>query len=141
LNELAAQTKIPAVQAAAESLSKTIEPIRRDIFVAAKQAIRSAKGQASKLQQWLDVLHADMQVRYSSELHNNGQLGALSVSQVAPLIDEEAEQVDGRIILRDFWDMKLAAHPEILIFGEDVGKIGGVNQTCEGLQEKSIFFF
>lgn len=136
LNELAAQTKIPAVQAAAESLSKTIEPIRRDIFVAAKQAIRAAKGQANALQQWLDVLHADMQVRYSSELHNDGQLGALSVSQVAPLIDEEAEQVDGRIILRDFWDMKLAAHPEILIFGEDVGKIGGVNQTCEGLQEK-----
>lgn len=35
-----------------------------------------------------------------------------------------------------FWDIQLAKRPEVLIFGEDVGKIGGVNQTCEGLQEK-----
>jgi pyruvate/2-oxoglutarate/acetoin dehydrogenase E1 component len=44
--------------------------------------------------------------------------------------------VDGRVIIRDNWDYVLRTQPETLIFGEDVGKIGGVNQTAEGLQEK-----
>jgi 2-oxoisovalerate dehydrogenase E1 component len=136
LNALADQTGIDQVRTAADELSKTIEPIRRDIFVLAKKALRAVKGQGAQLRSWLEELHADMQVRYSSELHNEGALGALSVHQVAPQYDAQAEQVDGRIILRDFWDIKLGEMPEVLIFGEDVGKIGGVNQTCEGLQEK-----
>jgi 2-oxoisovalerate dehydrogenase E1 component len=133
---LANETNNPTVSAASEQLAKTIEPIRRDIFVCAKQALRAVKRNNTQLETWLNELHADMQIRYSGELHNDGELGARSVTQIEPELDNDNEQVDGRIILRDFWDMKLAENPEILIFGEDVGKIGGVNQTCEGLQDK-----
>jgi 2-oxoisovalerate dehydrogenase E1 component len=138
LQTWAAQLANEKIQACADQLSKAIEPIRRDIFVACKQALRVGKHLtgAEALQMWLDKLHAEMQLRYSSELYNEGALGALQVNEVQPTFDQQAEQVDGRIVLREFWDMKLASHPEILIFGEDVGKIGGVNQTCEGLQEK-----
>ncbi len=136
LNALAEQSGSEFVRQAADELSRTIEPIRRDIFVLAKRALRAAKGQGNELRSWLEKLHAEMQLRYSSELHNDGPLGALSVQNVQPQYDDQSEQVDGRIILRDFWDIKLQEMPEVLIFGEDVGKIGGVNQTCEGLQEK-----
>jgi pyruvate/2-oxoglutarate/acetoin dehydrogenase E1 component len=59
-----------------------------------------------------------------------------NIAPVNPEYDAQPEMIDGRILLRDFWDMQLSSRPEVLIFGEDVGKIGGVNQTCEGLQEK-----
>jgi pyruvate/2-oxoglutarate/acetoin dehydrogenase E1 component len=74
-----------------------------------------------------------MHKAYSSELYSDRNDLDRSVSiQYA----SDAEMVDGRVVLRDFWDAKLAEMPEVLIFGEDVGKIGGVNQTCEGLQDK-----
>jgi pyruvate/2-oxoglutarate/acetoin dehydrogenase E1 component len=44
--------------------------------------------------------------------------------------------VDGREILRDNFDAILSKYPQTLIFGEDSGKIGGVNQGLEGLQAK-----
>jgi pyruvate/2-oxoglutarate/acetoin dehydrogenase E1 component len=69
-------------------------------------------------------------------LYNEGPLSVMNVQPVDAEYDVQAELVDGRMILRDFWDYQLGKRPEVLIFGEDVGKIGGVNQTCEGLQEK-----
>ncbi len=140
LNALASSSANAEVQAISEELNKTIEPIRRDIFSAVKRVLRKISPEknadAQALKTWLDELHGDMQKRYSSHLHSESKWSALNVSQVAATFDSNAEQVDGRIVLRDFWDKKLAERPEILIFGEDVGKIGGVNQTCEGLQEK-----
>ncbi len=140
LNALAASSANAEVAAIAEELNKAIEPIRRDVFIAAKKALRKVKpaenAEAQALQTWLNELHGEMQERYSSHLYSESNLGALKVTEVPPVFAPDAEQVDGRIILREFWDIQLANRPEVLIFGEDVGKIGGVNQTCEGLQEK-----
>jgi pyruvate/2-oxoglutarate/acetoin dehydrogenase E1 component/TPP-dependent pyruvate/acetoin dehydrogenase alpha subunit len=120
--------------------SKTIDPIRKDIFSFAKRALRSVRGQqsasASVLSNWLVDLQNECEKRYSSHLYSESQWSALNVNEIKPEIDDSCESVDGRIILRDFWDMTMSERPEVLIFGEDVGKIGGVNQTCEGLQEK-----
>lgn len=120
--------------------SKTIDPIRKDIFSFAKRALRSVRGQqsasASVLSNWLVDLQNECEKRYSSHLYSESQWSALKVNEIKPEIDASCESVDGRIILRDFWDMTMSERPEVLIFGEDVGKIGGVNQTCEGLQEK-----
>ena len=92
--------------------------------------------EATALSGWLKGLQIRCEKRYSSHLYSQSSQNALQINEVAAVYDANAEMVDGRILLRDFWDMKLEKHPEILIFGEDVGKIGGVNQTCEGLQEK-----
>jgi pyruvate/2-oxoglutarate/acetoin dehydrogenase E1 component/TPP-dependent pyruvate/acetoin dehydrogenase alpha subunit len=120
--------------------SKTIDPIRKDIFSFAKRALRSVRGQqsasASALSNWLVDLQNECEKRYSSHLYSESQWSTLNVNEIKPEIDASCESVDGRIILRDFWDMTMSERPEVLIFGEDVGKIGGVNQTCEGLQEK-----
>lgn len=124
----------------ATELSKTKDAIRKDIITACKRSLRLVRGkninEAVALSGWLKGLQIRCEKRYSSHLYSQSSQNALQINEVAATYDANAEMVDGRILLRDFWDMKLEKHPEILIFGEDVGKIGGVNQTCEGLQEK-----
>ncbi len=136
-NEFSTNEQLQAVQA---EFGKTIDPIRKDIFSFAKRALRTVRGQqsssASSLSNWLNTLQAECENRYSSHLYSESEWSALNVSEIKPVLDGTCESVDGRIILRDFWDLTMSERPEVLIFGEDVGKIGGVNQTCEGLQEK-----
>ena len=125
--------------AAADALRKNADAIRKDIFVVAKKMIRTApknSGAAKILAEWLERLRQNCDARYSSSLYSDSSFSALKVEPVEPKYDDQPEMVDGRIIIRDNWDYVLSHRPETLIFGEDVGKIGGVNQTCEGLQEK-----
>jgi pyruvate/2-oxoglutarate/acetoin dehydrogenase E1 component/TPP-dependent pyruvate/acetoin dehydrogenase alpha subunit len=121
-------------------LSKTIEPIRKDLVSICKKALRLTKLEQSPAKtamiNWLKEIELKCQSRYSSHLYSESKWAVQNISQVAPVFSASSEMVDGRIILRDFWDKKMSQMPEVLIFGEDVGKIGGVNQTCEGLQEK-----
>ena len=122
---------------AAASLKNNGEAIRKDVFEAIRKVLRTVRGQHSaeiqNIKNWLASAQERMHKAYSSELYSDRNDLDRSVSiQYA----SDAEMVDGRVVLRDFWDAKLAEMPEVLIFGEDVGKIGGVNQTCEGLQEK-----
>ena len=53
-----------------------------------------------------------------------------------PIYNSQNKTVDGRIVMRDNFDAILKKYPEVLIFGEDAGQIGDVNQGLEGLQEK-----
>jgi pyruvate/2-oxoglutarate/acetoin dehydrogenase E1 component len=122
---------------AAASLKNNGEAIRKDVFEAIRKVLRSVRGQHSaeiqNIKNWLASAQERMHKAYSSELYSERHdLGRSVPVQYAG----DAEMVDGRVVLRDFWDAKLAEMPEVLIFGEDVGKIGGVNQTCEGLQDK-----
>ena len=122
---------------AAASLKNNGEAIRKDIFEVIRKVLRTVRGQHSaeiqNIKNWLASAQERMHKAYSSELYSERHDLDRSVSiQYA----SDAEMVDGRVVLRDFWDAKLAEMPEVLIFGEDVGKIGGVNQTCEGLQDK-----
>lgn len=140
LQTLATADATGEVAKLAQELSKTVEPIRRDIFSICKRALRkvpaSSNPAAAALDNWLKQLHQSMQRRYSSHLFSEGANSVLRLKHVEPQFTDSPEMVDGRIILRDFWEKILSSRPEVLIFGEDVGKIGGVNQTCEGLQEK-----
>ncbi len=76
------------------------------------------------------------QDHYDSYLWSHTQYSALKVEEVKPAYSKNPTKVPGREILRQNFDHILSHYPEVLFFGEDVGKIGGVNQTTEGLQEK-----
>lgn len=135
IEQVKSETNHASIDAVIAEL-KTTE-IRKDVYSAARKVIRLTRGLKSngieQLSNWLAGAKRRMEYAYSSHLyapHSDYQ------RSVAAHYDANAEQVDGRIILRDFWDKKLTEMPEVMIFGEDVGKIGGVNQTCEGLQEK-----
>ncbi|MFM2000533.1 MAG: hypothetical protein RL204_2480 [Bacteroidota bacterium] len=140
LERLSASSGNATVAAALDELKKSKEAIRKDIFAISKRAIRAVRGEnnadAKTMVSWLDQVQYECSRRYSSHLYSESQWSSVKFDAVAPIFEENPEMVDGRILLRDFWDMTMSTRPEVLIFGEDVGKIGGVNQTCEGLQEK-----
>jgi pyruvate/2-oxoglutarate/acetoin dehydrogenase E1 component len=55
---------------------------------------------------------------------------------VAAEYDSEAPWVNGFDVLNACFDRQLAARPELIAFGEDVGRLGDVNQGFAGLQAK-----
>jgi pyruvate/2-oxoglutarate/acetoin dehydrogenase E1 component len=74
--------------------------------------------------------------RYSSHLHSESRFSSLKVEEVPVVYPLEEKLIDGREVLRENFDAILAKYPAVHIFGEDSGKIGGVNQGLEGLQKK-----
>ena len=88
------------------------------------------------LRNFINRINSENFDRYNTKLYNETSTSVHNVDEVKPTYDSDAELVDGRIIIRDNFHYIFEAIPEAMIFGEDVGKIGGVNQGCEGLQEK-----
>jgi len=137
INQLAASSEQKVfIEQTAQGLSTLTEPIRKDVFNAARKALRQARGEESnaknQLRNWLAVEKEKNTDRYSSHLYSESASSPLKITPVAPAFSDE--QKDGREILRDNFKYILANRPEVLVFGEDSGKIGGVNQGLEGLQ-------
>ncbi|NDB35047.1 MAG: transketolase, partial [Flavobacteriia bacterium] len=126
-------------QAELDALIKNREPQRKDVFSLARRALRSLRGADSTnktvLSQWLSKKKEESHDRYSSYLYSesNKQIG--NIPSIEPTYDTDAPMEDGRIILRENYRKLLEKYPNLLVFGEDAGKIGGVNQSLEGLQE------
>ena len=113
---------------------------RRDYLSKARNLlsmiVRSDIPEKETLKSFIHRINSENQQRYNTKLYNETATSARKVLEVKPSYDSDAEEVDGRIILRDNFHYMFEDIPEAMIFGEDVGKIGGVNQGCEGLQEK-----
>ena len=114
------------------------EPIRKDILSTARKVLRLTIGESKHkaLADWIVNYTHKIQPKFSSHLYSDSNQQVTSVNEVVPTYDENAEDVDARLILRDNFDSIFANHPETLIFGEDAGTIGDVNQGLEGMQEK-----
>jgi pyruvate/2-oxoglutarate/acetoin dehydrogenase E1 component/TPP-dependent pyruvate/acetoin dehydrogenase alpha subunit len=121
-------------------LAKIDEPLRRDLLSATRKALRYVVSEESTpksaLQNWINNYLETIQPKYSSHLHSESSLNALNQSEILPTYDSDAQEVDGRVVLRENFDAIFSNYPEALIFGEDAGYIGDVNQGLEGLQEK-----
>ena len=121
-------------------LKKSYEPVRKDILTSARNVlriIRHDKNAAREaLSNWVKASIVENDERYSSFLHSQSDFAATKISAVPPLFAEENIMEDGRIILRENYNKLLENYPALVVFGEDAGKIGGVNQTLEGLQDK-----
>ncbi|WP_055443332.1 alpha-ketoacid dehydrogenase subunit alpha/beta [Lacinutrix himadriensis] len=117
-----------------------IEPIRKDNLSTARKALRYVLSETSaektQIINWINTYIDTIQPKYSSHLHSESKLSALHVKEVKPSYDDDAKLVDGRLVIRDNFDALFTNHPEVLIFGEDAGHIGDVNQGLEGMQEK-----
>jgi len=127
----------------AENLRNTGNPIRKDNISTARKILRWVCHDCSQrasltesIGQWLSNTGASGFEKYSAFLYNETDRSALHVEPVSATYSDEPVQVTGREILRDNFDALLSRHPLLLAFGEDVGQIGGVNQTYEGLQQK-----
>ena len=123
-----------------EQLEKTFEPIRKDVLSTARRILRMVKDEKTPskttLAAWIKSRIQQNHVRYSSYLHSQSERSALKIKAVAPIYDGSNTFEDGRIVLRENYRSLLSKYPEALVFGEDAGKIGGVNQSLEGMQEQ-----
>jgi len=114
------------------------DPIRKDILSMARKILRLIIGEIThgELANWILSYKEKNQPNFSSHLFSQSEKNIFSVKEITPIYDENSENVDARIVVRDNFDAILSKYKECLIFGEDVGKIGDVNQGLEGLQEK-----
>ncbi|MCZ8229179.1 alpha-ketoacid dehydrogenase subunit alpha/beta [Flavobacterium sp.] len=114
-------------------------PLKKEILIAARKSLRLVINQNGhhELAQWISNYIAITQPKFSSNLHSESPLNIHSIQKIAPTYKENASaDTDGRMILRDNFDALFNKHPQVLIFGEDAGAIGDVNQGLEGMQEK-----
>jgi 2-oxoisovalerate dehydrogenase E1 component len=121
-------------------LDKTLNPLKLDSVKAAKRALRlftsSTSETRSQIINWLDSVVKDAADRYSSHLYSQSEWSALNVKEIKPVYSDSSSLIDGREVLHACFDAALDRDPTILAFGEDVGRIGDVNQAFVGLQEK-----
>jgi pyruvate/2-oxoglutarate/acetoin dehydrogenase E1 component/TPP-dependent pyruvate/acetoin dehydrogenase alpha subunit len=136
--------KTEKIDAIKKELKMVADPIRKDISASARKILRLICNQCSNpknslkenVTNWLDAELKESHVRYSSHLYTETGKPALKVEAIQPVVSKSSPWVPGRLILRDNFDHLFGKYPHLIAFGEDVGKIGGVNQTYEGLQQK-----
>ena len=142
LNRISEECEIKELEGWISNLkqSASFGLFRRDFLsIARKVLVRIASSNdvdKSDLVDFINKIKSENFERYNTNLYNETKFSARDIKEVLPEFKDNTEEVDGRIVLRDNFDKMFSNIPEAMIFGEDVGKIGGVNQGVEGLQEK-----
>ena len=123
-----------------EKFNKIISVAKKDIFHLARKALILTRGSQSterqNLQTKFDEIYKIEKDNYSSHLYSQSEWKATNVKEIAPIFSDSSEVVDGRVVVRNNFDKIFEKYPQALVFGEDAGNIGDVNQGLEGLQEK-----
>lgn len=123
-----------------KDLNAIIEPSKKDILSTARKTLRFIKDEKFPdkviLQNYIKNFFKVAHKEYSTLLNSESEFSALNIAEKQPIYAKNKVVVDARVIMRDNFDALLKKHPEVLIFGEDAGYIGDVNQGLEGLQEK-----
>ena len=125
-------------QPIAKQLQESMDPGRKDILKALHSCIRKNIGNPTvhELEEYYNSYLTKYQNIYSSHLHSESNKKAVNITEIKPEYDTDSEEINGFEILNKTFDSLLSTHPEVIAFGEDVGKIGDVNQGFAGLQEK-----
>jgi pyruvate/2-oxoglutarate/acetoin dehydrogenase E1 component/TPP-dependent pyruvate/acetoin dehydrogenase alpha subunit len=128
----------PALNKLADDLIANREPNRRDIMRALHQSLLIANDSpiAYATRQYYEELSKENTQLFNSHLYHQGPKNLLKVEEIKPAFDEETPLVNGYEILNSYFDELFTANPKVLAFGEDVGRIGDVNQGFAGLQSK-----
>lgn len=128
------------VESLLENFKKIVSIGKKDIFHLGRQTLlftlKNNIPQRQLLANLMAELNAVEQDNYSSHLYSQSVWKATSVQEIKPIYSEISPEVDGRVVVRDNFDKIFEKYPETLIFGEDTGNIGDVNQGLEGMQEK-----
>ncbi|HEY4652288.1 MAG TPA: thiamine pyrophosphate-dependent enzyme [Pontibacter sp.] len=139
-NLATASEHITEIATIAEELRKVTVPIRSDAVRAVRKALRYVRDERNEAKRelvgWLEQTIGENADRFNSYLYSQSEESALLVEEVKAEFDENSPVVDGREVLQAAFDAILARDPRVFAIGEDVGKIGDVNQAFAGLQEK-----
>lgn len=119
-------------------LLTAIDPVRKDVIAAVRKVLRATRFEELDAKEQLHVWYKEAQEknadRYNSYLHSQSAENALAVKSVAPVYSDASPMKDGREVLKVNFEKIFATNNKVLAFGEDLGKIGDVNQAFEGLQ-------
>ncbi|MCD6010930.1 MAG: transketolase [Flavipsychrobacter sp.] len=127
------------IAAIMQELGAIREPIRKDVMQAVRKVLSlcPADTEAVKaLRNFYSYIQTDNNEKYSSHLYSESRWSAMKVAEVPAQYDEETSTLNGYEILNKYFDQLFATNPSVVAFGEDLGKIGDVNQGFAGLQEK-----
>jgi pyruvate/2-oxoglutarate/acetoin dehydrogenase E1 component/TPP-dependent pyruvate/acetoin dehydrogenase alpha subunit len=125
--------EIAKLEAIKEPIKKDILGVSRDVL---KYLIHDNTSEKTQLIHWINDYTNLGQSKFSTLLYSESDQRAENIKTLPPTYSDPSEFVDGRIIIRDNFDQIFSKYPEALIFGQDSGAIGDVNQGLEGLQEK-----
>jgi len=119
-------------------LEKIKEPNNKDLLSVARKFLRLLRKSKNEnielLKKWVKEFSQLQKEKYNTKLYNEYSTSYKNVKEVKPLYND-SNKIDGRLIIRNNFDQLLKKHDNLLIFGEDCGKIGDVNQGLEGLQD------
>lgn len=128
------------VEKICQDLQKIAAPQRRDVMAAIQAVLVATAGEeipaARRLIDWKREQDRLNQDRYSSDLYSTSPQSALKIPVVPAVYAAEAPEKNGFEIVNACFDAALRRHPGLIALGEDVGKIGDVNQGFAGLQAK-----
>lgn len=122
----------------AQQLSAIKEPIRKDVMQTLQKALALASGDSQavrNLRNYYTQLTEENTQKFNSHLHSTSAYSAMKVQEVPAQYSGDS-QLNGYEILNKYFDNLFATNPAVLAFGEDLGKIGDVNQGFAGLQDK-----
>ncbi|MEX1010826.1 MAG: thiamine pyrophosphate-dependent enzyme [Balneolaceae bacterium] len=141
LESLATEDKLhDEIQQILTRLEKSQRFFFKDVITAGRKALRLARSSGSearkRLSDWMEEMDRKNRRRYNSHLISESIRSPLHVEEVRPVLKNNSDLVDGRVVLRNNFDKLLSRYPELLIFGEDSGRLGDVNLGLEGLQKK-----
>jgi pyruvate/2-oxoglutarate/acetoin dehydrogenase E1 component/TPP-dependent pyruvate/acetoin dehydrogenase alpha subunit len=123
-----------------EELRSAEPPSRRLVAATARRALAALRGHEGRardeLAAFVESYLEQNDELFNSHLYSRSAESPLRIGAVAPAYTDDADVVDGRMVLLRCFDQNLARDPRIVILGEDVGKLGDVNLVFEGLQAK-----
>ncbi|WP_040007051.1 alpha-ketoacid dehydrogenase subunit alpha/beta [Fibrisoma limi] len=132
--------KSAELMAIREELRRIVNPLRRDDVAAVRKALRLVRndtGNAKEnLRNWLIRTRSENDDRFSSHLYSQSPESPMLVKEIPAHYPEDGPVVDGYILMQRYFDSLFARDPRVVALGEDVGRIGDVNQGFAGLQEK-----
>ena len=130
----------PEVAALLEKFSALVTVGKKDIFALVRKVLWATREQNTSdrknLVQVYERISEKEADNYSSHLYSESEWKAVNIPEIKPVFSEDSQILDGRVVIRNNFDKIFEKYPETLIFGEDTGSIGDVNQGLEGMQEK-----
>ena len=130
----------PEVAVLLEKFSALVTVGKKDIFALVRKVLWATREQNTSDRQNLVQVYERISEKeadnYSSHLYSESEWKAVNIPEIKPVFSEDSQILDGRVVIRNNFDKIFEKYPETLIFGEDTGSIGDVNQGLEGMQEK-----
>ncbi len=127
----------PALLKMLQELRSSREPSRKDLLRFLYLSVKALGDQSSEeLVRFYNDLKKDGYDNYGSFLYDESPKSPLNIQGSELRFANDAPSLNGYEILNRYFEELFASNNKVVAFGEDVGKIGDVNQGFAGLQNR-----